>query len=375
MRMLPSAAYLLYTILHVVGSKEWYSGPYPTSIEKQEVRKDANGMPVTRGRLHLVGENVATLGKDRKVHKRFSYADYKKRLQCAPSEPDLNYHGAISLMRLSPPTKDTIEVICAWIESGCADHNITGSTAISIEKEAIRFSMCRNNIMRYKKGEYVDAGMYSVVFGKNFVHIKLFGMPILLHRIINGRLYYDWPWGIERFNKTCLGQNMFCLTDMLKQQHVLDDSIGGDHEKRLALINTTLTRIHDLGDSFFFTGGELASIPMTFPVPMLSFSASLQKIDIAFPWHESISSEWDLYKTALHGMKTDKASFSDDILYSTGEKTLLNRPEPWSKREPRAAFFATLLRSRQMVIHPLIYFYLYYLSLVTTTLNTSSDTF
>ena len=359
----------LYTVHLANCSREWRGGPYPTSIETQEVRKDANGLPVTRGRLHLVGENVVTLGKDRKVHKRFSYADYKRRLQCATSEPDLDYHGAISLMILSPPTKDSIEVICAWIESGCADHNITESTAISIEKEASRFSMCRNNIRRYKKGEYVDAGMDAVIRGKNEVNINHFSLPIVLHRIINGRLYYDWPWGIERFKKT------EHVKDKLKLQHVLDDSIGGDHEKRLALINTTLTRIHDLGDSFFFTGGELASIPMTFPVPMLSFSASLQKIDIAFPWHESISSEWDLYKTALHGMKTDKASFSDDILYSTGEKTLLNRPEPWSKREPRAAFFATLLRSRQMVIHPLIYFYLYYLSLVTTTLNTSSDTF
>ena len=80
---------------------------------------------------------------------------------------------------------------------------------------------------------------------------------------------------------------------------------------------------------------------------MLSFTASLSKIDIAFPWHESISSEWTLYKTALHG---DKTSFTDDITYSTGEKTLLNRYVPWNERDPRAAFFATMLRSRQMVI-------------------------
>ena len=103
----------------------------------------------------------------------------------------------------------------------------------------------------------------------------------------------------------------------------------------------------------------MASFPMTFPVPMLSFSSTLQKIDIAFPWHESISSEWNLYKTALHGMKADKASFSDDISYSTGEKTLLNRPEPWNKREPRAAFFATQIRSRTMVIRLVMSFYIY----------------
>ena len=200
---IPASVYLLHTIIFFnAGSEEWYGGPYPTSIEKQEVRKDADGLPVTRGRLHLVGETLAALGMDRKVHKQFSYADYKKKLQCAPSEPDLNYNGAISLIKLSPPTKDSIEVICAWIESGCADLNITESTAISIEKEAFRFSICRNNMVRYKKGEYTDAGMDSVIRGKNEININHFGLPIMLHRIINGRLYYDWPWGIERFKKT-----------------------------------------------------------------------------------------------------------------------------------------------------------------------------
>ena len=333
-----SSVFLLYVTIPFIGSKEWRGGPYPTFIEKQEVRKDADGIPVSRGRLHLVGETIAALGIDRIVNKRFNYVEYKKKLQCAESEPDLDYHGAISLMTLSPPTKDSIEIVCAWLESGCADHE---STANPIMDEASRFSMCRDNIVRYKNGKYVDADMKAVIRGKNAKNIDEFAFPILLHRIIDGRLYYDWPWGIKRFGED------------LKQQQVLEGG-GGDHDKRIALINTTLTRIHDLGDSFFFVGGEIASIPMTFPIPMLSFTSSLTKIDIAFPWHESFGSEWELYKAAIHGMKENKASFTDDITYSTGdntdEKTVLNQYIPWFERDPRAAFFATMLRSRQMVI-------------------------
>ena len=173
-----STAYFLYITIPFVGSREWRSGPYPTVIKKQEVREDVDGMPVSRGRLHLVGETIATLGTDRTVHKRFSYVDYKKKLQCAPEEPDLDYNGAISLMTLSPPTKDSIEVICAWLESGCADHTITDSTATSVMEEASRFSMCRKNIVHYKNGDYVHEGMDAVMRGKNTKNMEHFALPI-----------------------------------------------------------------------------------------------------------------------------------------------------------------------------------------------------
>jgi hypothetical protein len=111
---------------------------------------------------------------------------------------------------------------------------------------------------------------------RNEGNINHFSWPIILHRILNGTLFLDWPWGVDRS----------------KQQ---------DHhgDKRIALINMTITRISDIGDSVFFTGREIAAFPANFPVPIPSFSGAQGRSDIAFPWPESIERELELYKAAL----------------------------------------------------------------------------
>jgi hypothetical protein len=83
----------------------------------------------------------ATVHRNRtsKIH-RVSFADIAADYQCAPNEPDFDdQNGAISMMRMAPPTMKTVEWVCAYAETRCPH---TG-----------RYS-CQGNVDEFKKGKY-----------------------------------------------------------------------------------------------------------------------------------------------------------------------------------------------------------------------------
>jgi hypothetical protein len=52
--------------------------------------------------------------------KMVKFADFDRLLQCASPEPDLDGNrGGWSLLKMAPPTKQSIELIAAWAESKC----------------------------------------------------------------------------------------------------------------------------------------------------------------------------------------------------------------------------------------------------------------
>ena len=65
-------------------------------------------------------------------------------------------------------------------------------------------------------------------------------------RIINGELYWDWPWGIERIPKL---ENMGAI---------------------YAPLVMVLERVNDIGDSVFWFGGERPVLPWKFPFPQIN---------------------------------------------------------------------------------------------------------
>jgi hypothetical protein len=81
---------------------------FPEDIPVFPVRLLHNGQPVARGLLADVERNHET---------NFTLAAFKERLQCSESEPGLNGHnGAISLLRLSPPSRALLEMYAVWAE-------------------------------------------------------------------------------------------------------------------------------------------------------------------------------------------------------------------------------------------------------------------
>jgi hypothetical protein len=157
---------------------------------------------------------------------KYSLEKFKKALQCSPAEPALDdFYGTLSLMLLSPPTKEFIELIAAWAESGCAN---AGSD----------WSECRRKVAAFKAGQYP----------KNFqVHPSIVERETFqLVRIIEGELHHDWPWGIDRINP----RNG--LTRMVD------------------LLTMVLNTVSDIKDSVFLFGGEHPMVPWAFPIAHFS---------------------------------------------------------------------------------------------------------
>mmetsp|Transcript_14173 Transcript_14173/g.19394 ORF Transcript_14173/g.19394 Transcript_14173/m.19394 type:complete len:165 (-) Transcript_14173:216-710(-) len=103
--------------------------------------------------------------------KRVPLRAFKRLLQCAPIEPDLDGNrGSISLMNMLPPSSETVKFLCAKIESGC---------------ETI--SSCRKKVQ-----ELMIEKKYSKQFGP--------GSWLGLLRVIKDDVFLDWPWGRERLH-------------------------------------------------------------------------------------------------------------------------------------------------------------------------------
>jgi len=274
---------------------------YPTFIPEYEVRKDLHtNETVSRGRLHLInysqknGRFPRTDEEQRK--KMVSFTDFQRHLQCASPEAELDgTRGGWSLLQMAPPTKQSLEQICAWTESKC-----------------FPWVTCRKWVESYKAGSYQKhkaSDYFDGVWG-------VFRGPVML-RVINNELYYDWPWGMERF--------------------VVNDEMYAERlSNHYALIEIVLRLVKHIGDSVFFFGGERAFLQWNVPFPTFSFAPSLSYADFPFPWFESYEQEMVLYEKA-----ESKNDFSESFYNQSST--------PWDKRIPKAAFFSSFTSFRQVV--------------------------
>ena len=204
--------------------KNWY----PKSVMTYSVRNDTHsGRPVSRGR-------EATLQGDR----RYNLSEYREILQCSATHSDLyGIGGALALARFIPLTADTLKLTAAFMESDCQ-----------------LWHGCRAKVVNYMSGKYPAKIINSRALGQHSAS-KMF-------RVMNGSLYYDWPWGMERF-----------------------DVKSRDRNYKIPLLDV-MKKVTNFPDSVFFVGGEGVILPPNIPVPHICSSpAGRTSSDIPGLWN------------------------------------------------------------------------------------------
>jgi hypothetical protein len=267
------------------------------SISQQvHMRRDINGDIVSRGRLQLLGQFP---GKpvDENIQQQVSLEEFKLKLQCSLHEPNVDSSGGIQLMRLLPPTRESLEIIAAWTESADGD------------KRCTPWAECHEYVKQYKEGKYPsDLEQLTLTSRGGQFQIKMF-------RIINGKLYMDWPWGRNRFYRPYAS-----MSNLL-----------------LYLTNT----IRDLPDCVFLIGIERSISPWNFPFPIFTNSPSFMSSDIPFPWWAPLSKEIRTYR---HVLDTNK-----DFSFTNYSKYFDYQPHlDWHLRKNKAAFYGGLTSMRQL---------------------------
>lgn len=161
-------------------------------------------------------KDKAMVGKD---NVNTTFEEFRRKLQCAPSEPGFDTAtGSMALLKLLPPDSTTLERICAATEESCSS-----------------WSACGESVERYKHNEQYPSKFKN----RGFEHFNLW-------RIVNNSLYVDWPWGKRRINRSYVTES------------------PSDY-----LLNV-IEQISDIGDSVFFMGGERPFFPWNIPFPALS---------------------------------------------------------------------------------------------------------
>jgi hypothetical protein len=160
------------------------------------------------------------------ARQRYPIDFFKRALQCSPGEPALNDHyGTLSLMLLSPPTKESVKLIALWAETACAG-------------VASDWTGCLRMLPTYENGGYpAEFKLHPDISPQE---------RLQLVRIINGELYHDWPWGIDRISPS----------------NGLTDAFN--------LMRMAVNSISDLKDSVFLFGAEHPLLPWSFPFPHFS---------------------------------------------------------------------------------------------------------
>lgn len=197
---------------------------YPTVIATFPVRLNPYNLSesVSRGRFDIIGG--FPYNKD-SLKLKVSTKQFKEALQCSESEPALDeFYGTLSLLELYPPTREVVELFCLWAETRCYDAH--GN-----------WSGCKKLLEEYRKGNYPkEFGMLKHNMFESF----------RLLRIMNGTLYYDWPWGIDRVPKL--------------------ERFGMIYDPLLFALNA----ISDVKDSIFGFGGEHIAMPWKLPFPLIA---------------------------------------------------------------------------------------------------------
>jgi hypothetical protein len=238
---------------------------------------------VSTGRLDLIG--------GLNTPSDLSLKDFRKALQCPTKESHmLQSHGFYENMKSIPMTNDLLLNICAYCETTCK----LGPD-------------CRKLVPKFLNGSYPT----------NLGRILNSPFHARLLRVIGGELYFDWPWGTERFN-----------FEVAEKSNMLG-----------VLINVLKKVGHLLGDSAFIVAAEIpTSNGRRIPFPILSESSSMDDGDLVVPWQLEMVREMHLYKKYKSDNRDLNHKYED-----LGDKGGGN---PWVDRIPKAAVFGTLTRVR-----------------------------
>lgn len=264
---------------HLNSSIQLRWSEYPVTIPKFEIRLDAHsGVAVRRGAILniLKSEEIISL------------SDFYKTLQCPVYEPDLDYQaGTYSMMRMIPPTRELVELMCAYREH----------PDISNYRNIRPWHEVKKTLKELRQNIDSDISLDQW----------------LLYRIIDGELYYDWPW---RRNRADNDYNMW----------------------KFRSLYPVLSKLKDLQDSVFFVGYENPFLPFNFPFPMFSFPPRMGTSDIPWPWFANINEESDAYTNIMN----DHAGNFSMYWQRVDQKN-------WHDRIPKATFFASWDVPRQIV--------------------------
>lgn len=147
---------------------------YPNYVPLVPVRHDSHsGEFVSRGRLELLG-GLDPLHEDDRV----SLDEFRRILQCAPSEPGLDGNrGSVGFIKMRPVKRVTIELMATWAETACDN-----------------WPTCNQELTKFRnKEEGRGQGKLMRLCDTPF-HIKLL-------RVTNGSLFLDWPFDSSRFEE------------------------------------------------------------------------------------------------------------------------------------------------------------------------------
>jgi hypothetical protein len=240
---------VLSALLKFIRSKIVEDETFPKNVPRYTARRDHySNQPLSRGRIELLGGLTGDfkyrLNKEKgSVGARVHLNDFKKLLQCAHHEPDLDGNrGSISMMKLLPPSLDTVKLLCAKIETSCDE-----------------ILKCQEKVAELSSGIYPES----------FRHGSWLG----LLRIIKDDVYLDWPWGRHR--------------------------LPGPFESMIILIFHVLDRAYGIPDSVFLMGSEYSNLKWNFPFPAFTNSPSFKSADLPWPWIENFRSELELHKRVM----------------------------------------------------------------------------
>lgn len=177
-----------------------------------------------------------------------------------------------------------------------------------------RWNTCQELIPQAKSGEIYNWELS--MFNADPYNAKLI-------RIVNGSLYYDWPWSRKKFDESIKP------TDYLPFQHVLN-------------------LISDIQDSVFFTT-SLSFLRYDFPFISLAHVATLKNLDFPLPTNTILKHETILHNAAF---KSDE-DLVPAIYWSKHSLTF----EDWIKRINKVLFSSdiTLFHHRifdSIILHP-----------------------
>ena len=245
-------------------------GDFPASVRHFEVRKDQHGVPVSRGYLYpklhgTIGKADPSTDVFTRSPGRVPYSQLLSGLQCANHEPDLDSaSGLLHILRMAPPSQETLELVCAYVETRC-------------EKRA----ECQSNVDDFK------AGRFPEIFGQyrfsGFQQLSLF-------RVKGNELYIDWPWGRGRMKEYRDQKNNG--SHLAREDSSLWETVNN------RLLRNTLKILH-VNDSMFMMGGEEAWLPWLTPFPSFATAPKVTTAEMPWPWAEAYTSAQLLYDRAV----------------------------------------------------------------------------
>ena len=197
-------------------------------------------------------------------------------------------------------------------------------TAASIESDCRLWDDCREKVKDYLAGKYPPTAEHHLV---GFYSMRLF-------RVINGALYWDWPWGKGR----------------------LEQEKYNDYHFRLLFLQV-LRFVTEAPDSVFFSGSELTGLPPNVPVPHFSTSPrTTESSDIPGPWNRPFLYEKNLYNDEDYLYDTVN-TVPEDSLRQGSLRGVYNRTiddaykVSFDKRLNKAEFFGSLQDSSILSDH------------------------